>query len=219
MTQETINSNLYIFTDAKGRKWDFTLDLSGAMRIDKSDFSAVCPEPFSVLEPDDKTYLRILTSNRILFPVIWAVIYPQAQELYDRSRFITDPPKDPATLASPTKEDARKWVEYVANSFPVSPKENMEGAEAEFYKAINGSNLEDAKERFWGAFTNFFQDAETALSVYRKQMQRGTNRLTEGLLKMEPEIEKATDAEVDQILETAKKMLGGKSGKLPESSN
>lgn len=78
------------FTDAKGREWDCTLTLAAARRVDDSDFTAITGFEFSVLRPDRQFFIEILTDTRLLFAVIWAVVYPQAS----RHEGFPDAPED-----------------------------------------------------------------------------------------------------------------------------
>ena len=77
------------FTDAKGRNWDVSLSLAGAMRIDRSDYSELTTKQFSMLKPDKELLLDVLTDTPLLFAMIWALVQPQAEKLIG----ITDPEK------------------------------------------------------------------------------------------------------------------------------
>ena len=66
------------FMDKRGRRWDVSLSLGGARRIDASDFSELTAKKFSILRPDKDLLMEILTDTPLLFAMIWALVQPQA---------------------------------------------------------------------------------------------------------------------------------------------
>ena len=67
------------FKDGKGRVWDCALTLGHIRRVDKSDFSDVTPEPFSLLNPDRTLFQTVLTDTNIMWAVLWAIVCPQSE--------------------------------------------------------------------------------------------------------------------------------------------
>ena len=55
------------------------LDYAAALRIDRSDFSAITPRKFSVINPDRQFFTDVLSDTRILVAMAWAVVQPQAE--------------------------------------------------------------------------------------------------------------------------------------------
>ncbi len=76
-----MNQQRYPFTDTQGDKWDVTLTLAGARRIDESDFTAFgIDKGFSILEPKRDIFNRILTDSRLAMACVWAIVQPQVKE-------------------------------------------------------------------------------------------------------------------------------------------
>ncbi|MGD9647082.1 MAG: hypothetical protein AB7U73_15330 [Pirellulales bacterium] len=73
------NDGRFTFTDRQGRTWDTTLTLLGARRVDNSDFSAIYPEPFSILRPNEKVWKALTSDDALIAAVIWAVVQPQVE--------------------------------------------------------------------------------------------------------------------------------------------
>lgn len=68
------------FIDRLGRHWDCTLTMAGARRIDASDFSLLTDHKFSILSPTPEFFTELLVDTRVLFAMMWAVVYPQAAQ-------------------------------------------------------------------------------------------------------------------------------------------
>jgi len=119
-SQQTMNGP-FTFTDRLGGRWDCSLTLAGARRIDNSDFSAVSDKEFSILQPDREFFARVLGDSNLLCAIVWAVVYPQAED-----QLGIDPTKEPEQaeaafverIDGPTLQNIKQaFVEALADFF------------------------------------------------------------------------------------------------------
>lgn len=162
------------FKDRFGREWDLALDFAICRRIDASDFSEVEGEDgkFSILNPKQETLFKLLLSNTgLLFSIIWVIIQEQVE------------------------------AQHAAGSFPISPKEDLARAEAEFAKGINGPVIKAAREAFVNAVSDFFPDLQTVLSTWATQASMVREKVEQKIHRMNPTVEKLVDMELDKGIE------------------
>jgi hypothetical protein len=78
------NASGFLVTDRKGRAWDLRITFAGAKRIDASDFTAVSPLEFTILDPGPEGHqvlLKDLLTNRgLTMAVVFALVQPQVKE-------------------------------------------------------------------------------------------------------------------------------------------
>lgn len=80
MEPATNETRTFIFQDRKARKWDVTLTVAGARRIDNSDFSALTAGKFSILKPDKALFSEILSNGPLLTAMVFAIVQPQVKD-------------------------------------------------------------------------------------------------------------------------------------------
>lgn len=74
----------FVFTDSKNRRWDVSLNLAAAKRIDNSNFDSVTKlRDFSFLNPDKNLLAEIVNNKQLLVAMIWAVVHTAAAKQLD----------------------------------------------------------------------------------------------------------------------------------------
>lgn len=186
------------FTDAAGRVWDVALNLGAARRVDKSDFSELTDEPFSIINAKKETFAVLLSNPSLLFAIIWAVVQPQAKKMYRRLHldFGDKIDKD----SPPDQVYGNMNPEQRARYFPFDP--DTEEAQLEFATGITGSVKEAGTEAFWRSLGDFFPDLETALFMMMQQYKRGKQKLSEKVANSGKEIQDLLDQQVETDYKT-----------------
>lgn len=171
-----------IFVDTEGRTWDCTLTLAGATRVDSSDFSELGVKSFSILSPSRED-LRVLVTNKALtFAVIWAIVQPQVREYHRQGKFKSDPVEAP-------------W-----------------DAQSEFMEGIDGDTITKGMEAMIDSLGNFTPEVRNVLSAFKKQAEKGRERLKQEIEKMIPQMQEASD----KLLETSVRTLKKETAKILE---
>lgn len=213
------------FKDSTGRVWDVALNLGAARRVDKSDFSLLTKEPFSIIGAKKETFANLLSNPSLAFAIIWAIVQPQAKKLYeDYQRFITQT----TTTIDPNPSGGMSYShiqigsnygdlppEFKSRYFPFDPLTQPEEAELEFATSIDGPTKEAGLEALWRSLADFFPDLATALSMMMQQYKRGKLRLSEGLAGLEKEMETRVNQEVDNSLKGIKERIQKTPGVKP----
>ena len=161
-----------IFVDSKDRKWNLTLNLAGAKRVDNSDFKEIIGEKFSILDPGHDIFMSLLTNTSLTFAVIWAIVQPQVKKILGIDPE-TDYNKAEAEFLEGINGEAiergRKALwETLANFFPphrttlLSLMEQFNKAQEKMTKAIQGvgGDLEKKIE----------QEIETSVEELKKKL-------------------------------------------------
>src|SRR5690606_11452385 len=73
-----MNEGRFTFTDKNGAAWDVTLTLSGARRVDNSDFSEIHEGEVSLLRPDKRLVTALTTDVSRIAAVVWSLVKPAA---------------------------------------------------------------------------------------------------------------------------------------------
>jgi len=89
----------------------------------------------------------------------------------------------------------------------ISPKEDPEGAEAEFLERINGSAVEEGRKAFWGALSDFFPEHRTALLTLTENLDKANRKIGERIRLMGPELDNLLEKEIDQEMDKLKDKL------------
>lgn len=184
------------FTDRKGRQWNVELDMAVARVVDKSDFKEYYPHDFSILELNPDLLGKLFSKPSFMCAVLWAMLAEQAQ-----ARFTPAP-------------DAKSTA-----SFPISPKENPEGAELEFVSGFNGPTIEAARKALAEAIGDFFPDARIVLSTILNRLSSLPTKLAKKMEASETQelLDRLEDKEIDKAVEELKRKLGETSSTSPPS--
>lgn len=202
----------FVFTDTRGRKWDITLNLAAARRIDASDFSSLTDKKFSILKPTKDVFQQILTEPSLMFAIIWAVIQPQVKKLHKAYvRLATTQPigsqgidttvSDSPGLAADFADYDTLPKEIQATSFPFNPETHYEDAELEFVSSINGPAKEEALERFWESLSDFFPEQKNALSMLMRRYKGARESLNKKMAEAESDLEISLENDINYGVE------------------
>lgn len=196
------------FKDSVGRVWDVTLNLGAARRVDKSDFSLLTKEPFSIINAKKETFASLLSNPSLLFAIIWAVVQPQAKRMFTSYQgFInsttTTTTTNPAILDRADYPNLPDHLKHIY--FPFDP--TTEEGEMEFVSSIDGTAKDAGTEAFWRSLGDFFPDLATALSMMMVNYKRGKQKLSAKVESLAPEMEKEIDKLVEQGYQEMKSQL------------
>jgi hypothetical protein len=75
-----MNEGRFVFADRHDRKWDTTLTLLAARRVDNSDFKEVFKGELSILEPSRDALEALTTNVNLICAIVWAIVKPQADQ-------------------------------------------------------------------------------------------------------------------------------------------
>ena len=166
------------FIDRKGRQWDVSLDLMVAAKVDKSDFSSIIGnEPFSILKPDKPLFHRLFIADApLLFAILWAIVENQAQEKFANA----------------------------AKTFPISPKDDPDGAQREFLSGVNGPVIEAARKAFGESVSDFFPELRTVLSTWMAQAENIRTKVAAKMSVVGPMLDEMVDEEIEEAMKRVK---------------
>jgi len=72
------------FTDCKGRTWEIEITWTAAQRLKREtglDIDSLVPKPGDAKEVSLQAYHDFITDGEKIFPVIWALVRPEAERL------------------------------------------------------------------------------------------------------------------------------------------
>lgn len=87
----------------------------------------------------------------------------------------------------------------VAKQFPELSDED---AQLEFLDGLDGRSVEDARESFWRALSDFFPRYRTDLSLLKEQSDKAAFKLGQEIARLGPEVETLLAGEIEQQMET-----------------
>jgi len=165
------------FTDKKGRVWDLELDILTCRRVDASDFKLYYKPDFSIFSLSGDPLKHLVLQSSFTFAVIWAIVQPQAVEMFK------------------------------AGKFPTDPKANHEEAELEFVSGINAKAKMEANTAFLEALGDFFPELKTALSSLERQMRTLSEKIDLKAREVEPLLDEMLEADMDQGIKEIRSRL------------
>jgi hypothetical protein len=172
---------LHQFKDTEGRLWTVRFTLGIAKFIDDIDFSNVTDVKFSMLEPTQELFTRVLHDIKSLFAVIWLVVSYVDQ--------------------SGTSQVEQHFHEKVT-------EENQERLQQKFMDAVGGDVIELARIAAWGAAADFFPRHKTVLlnmiQQYRKVHERVDLKVNTMGEKVDQMIDQYLDSQMDNLMEELK---------------
>lgn len=157
----------YTFKDRHGNKWDASLTLAGAKRIDAYDYALVAnkdqdPAVFTILDPGKGFFEEVLSTPAVLWAMLFQVVKPQVKKLLN-----------------------------------IDPEQNPIEAEVAFCDGLLGKTMEDAREAFWESIANFFPESKTALLMLAKIQKEANKKIGGKLRTMEPKIRELFNTALD----------------------
>lgn len=169
------------FTDKKGRVWDLELDILTCRRVDASDFKEYYKPDFSIFSLAGDPLKNLVLKSPFTFAVIWAIIQPQAKEMF------------------------KKTNDHLL--FPFDPDANPAEAETEFVSGINATAKTEANAAFLEALGDFFPELKTALSSLSRQMRNLSEKIEEKAKEVEPMLDQMLQADMDEGIREIRQRL------------
>lgn len=183
---------MHLLTDSNGHVWKLHLNIAAARRIDNSDYSAISSTKFSILQPDKKTFMNIMSDRNLLVAIIWTMVQPQVKEMYAHH-----------TRRATISDDSS----VLPTEFPFDPNSQQELAEEYFVSGFDGEVLLQAVALMWQVLADFFPEHRTVLSSIEGQIARLRTKEQEQILKLMPEVSSIADEEMEAVMGRATQKL------------
>jgi hypothetical protein len=197
---------MHLLTDSNGHIWKLHLNIAAARRIDNSDYSAISSTKFSILQPDKKTFMNIMSDRNLLVAIIWTMVQPQVKEMHVRYSDRTTDPR-PITSANASQNPVGDWNSALPTEFPFDPNSQQELAEEYFVSGFDGEVLLQAVALMWQVLADFFPEHRTVLSSIEGQIARLRTKEQEQILKLMPEVSSIADEEMEAVMGRATQKL------------